>query len=70
MSDGFFTGQGIIATILGAGQLTAYYFIAKTLAAMYPAWHVIVWAVAGLFGLEALLMLGFGLLMLAAGLSD
>jgi len=56
MSDGFFTGQGIIATILGA--------------AIYPAWHVIVWAVAGLFGLEAILMLGFGLIMLAAGLSD
>lgn len=58
--------QGTAATILGAGQITIYYLIAKILVGMYSAWSIIIWGVAGLLGLEALLMLGFGLIMLIA----
>lgn len=59
--------QGGIATVMGAGQLLLYYIIATALSNIYPGWTLVIYAVAGLFGLEALLMLGFGLLMLYAG---
>jgi len=62
--------QGAVATGFGAGQLILYYIIATALSNMYPAWTLVIYGVAGLFGLEALIMLGFGLLMLYAGVKQ
>jgi len=69
MSDGFFAGQGLIMTIFGGGQLTIFYFLAKSLTAMFPAWSAVIYGVAALLGLEAALMLLIGLGLLVLGVS-
>lgn len=66
----FETIQGAIATVFGAGQLGLYYIISTALANMFPSWSLVIYGVAGLFGLEALLMLGFGIIMLYVGVKS
>jgi len=71
LDDGTFEKfQGATSTVLGAGQLIIYYVIATALSNMYPSWTLVVYGVSGLFGLEALLMLGFGLFMLYIGVTS
>jgi len=69
MSGEFETVQGAIATVFGAGQLILFYIIAKGLTSMFPAWSMVIYGVVGLFGLEALIMLAFGLILLYAGVT-
>jgi len=61
LSDKLF---GAVFTLMGAGQIIIYVFMASVLSGLAPALTGIWYALAGLLSLEALIMLGFGLMML------
>ena len=55
---------GTVFTLMGAGQIIIFIFLASVLSGLMPALTGVWYGMAALLSLEAFMMLGFGLTML------